>query len=84
MYEIWKLIKLQWKRTDLWKRKIQKMYHKFLIIFQENISIINVGNIGDVADWKINDVLEYFRYMSIAKHKNHYSFLLISTMVFTE
>ena len=53
-------------------------------MFQEKIFIINVGNIGDVADWKINDVLEYFRYMSIAKHKNHYSFLLISTMVFTE
>ena len=53
-------------------------------MFQEKIFIINVGNIGDVADWKINDVLEHFRYMSIAKHKNHYSFLLISTMVFTE
>ena len=36
------------------------------------------------TDWKINDVLEYFRYMNIAKHKNHYSFLLISTIVFTE
>lgn len=31
--------------------------------------IIITGNIGNIADWKINGVLEYFRYMAILQKK---------------
>ena len=46
--------------------------------------IINTGNIGNIADWKINGVLEDFRYMAILQKTTIIAILLISTMVFTE
>ena len=48
------------------------------------LSILATLAIGNVADWKINSLLEYFRYMGILQNKTTIPILLISTAVFRE
>ena len=48
------------------------------------LSILGTLAIGNVADWKINGLLEYFRYMKILQNKTTIAILLISTAVFRE
>ena len=46
------------------------------------LSILGTLAIGDVADWKINGLLEYFRYMGILQNQTTIAILLIPTVVF--
>ena len=48
------------------------------------LSILGTLAIGNVADWKINGLLEYFRYMKILQNKTTIAILLISTAEFRE
>ena len=48
------------------------------------LSILATLAIGNVADWKIKSLLEYFRYMGILQNKTTIPILLISTAVFRE
>ena len=51
---------------------------------KEYVFIANIGNIGDVADFKINGVLEYFRYEGTLQNATIIVILLISTTIFSK
>ena len=48
------------------------------------LSILGTLAIGTAADWKINGLLEYFRYMGVLQNKTTIAVLLISTAEFRE
>ena len=51
---------------------------------EEYIFNNNIGSVGDVADWKIKDILECLRHVGILQNTTTIDILLMFAMTFME